>query len=329
MEKRGVIEIQMHWIFVIIAGAIILAFFIGIVAKQRSISGKELIFDITTDLDLIFSSARVSEGSITDIDIPELELNFDCRDYWIEGQKKPLKTKPVFASDKIIGNKILLWSLAWKMPFKVDTFLYVTSPQVRFVFIDAPAGLYNRIPEKINKENIASSELARLTDMENYKVKFILFDNNFNEMDFPAWIRKYDSVAVAVDSAEEKLTYYTYTNTWKKQGETFYLGEESLLGSFFSDNIDDYNCVMDKALRELNAVAGIYAERTKLLDNAGICPLFYGDNHVRLFTRLIAATGEDKGFSNGNIITEQIKAAADSIENANIEIEYGSCPPIY
>ena len=176
MKKRGVLEIQMHWIFVIIAGALILSFFVGIVVKQRSISRQELLFDITNDLDLLISGAKSTEGSITEIDIPDIEINFNCMDYWIEGQKKSLKNKPVFAHDSITGDKILFWSVAWKMPYKVDTFLYVSSPQIRYVFVNAPNRIYNSIPGKMTKENV--QDTSSLADEKNYKIKFVLFGKN-------------------------------------------------------------------------------------------------------------------------------------------------------
>lgn len=328
MKKRGVIEIQMHWIFVIIAGALILSFFIGIVVKQKSISRKELLFDITNDLDLLISGAKSTEGSITEIDIPELEINFNCRDYWIEGQKKSLKNKPVFAHDKIIGSQILFWSVAWKMPFKVDTFLYVSSPQIRYVFVDAPARIYNSIPDKIKKEEV--QDVSNLNDKENYKLKFILFNKNPLQLSFPNWLEKYDAVCVSVYEQGRRLEYYKFEKgSWRKQGTSSYLGDSSMLGSFFTDNIEDYNCIMDKALRELNVVSKIYTERTKLLDDSNVCPLFYGDTNLKLFEKIIQETSSEKSFSKGTVNAGSIEAAANSLNAVNRDIEFQSCPVLY
>ena len=36
MNKKGIIEIQFNWIFVLVVGAIILVFFFGFVQKQKS-----------------------------------------------------------------------------------------------------------------------------------------------------------------------------------------------------------------------------------------------------------------------------------------------------
>ena len=325
MKKRGVLEVQMHWVFVIIAGAIILAFFIGLVTRQRAVARKELIFDISNDLNLIISGARVTEGSITEIEIPNIEINFGCQDYWIEGQKKSLAGKPIFASDKIIGNNILLWTLAWNMPFKVDNFVYATSPQVRFVFLDPPDALYKKIPDKINKEKV--SKFDDLQDKGNYKIKFILFNKNPLQLAFPGWIKEYDAVAVSV--YEDKIEYYNFKNKWEKKGTSVYLGEESLLGAFFTDNVDDYNCIMDKAVRELNTVAKIYAERTRLLDKSNVCPLFYGDANIELLNSLAEETSGELKFSTGKIRIDAIKGSATSLRTLNRDIEFQSCPVIY
>ena len=328
MEKRGVLEVQMHWIFVIIAGAIILTFFIGIVAKQRSIARKELIFDITNDLDLLISVTNIAEGSVTKIDIPDIEINFDCRDYWVEGQKKSLQAKPVFAHDEIKGNQILLWTLAWKMPFKVDNFLYVTSPQIRYVFYQPPSGLYASIPDKISRER--ASNLADLNDKGNYKIKFILFNKQPLELAFPGWIKKYDTITVSVYEDENKIEYYSYKrDRWEKQGTTFYLGEPSMIGSFFTDNIDDYNCIMDKAVRELNIISKIYAERTGLLDESNVCPIYYGEENIRFLDDLADETSGEQKFSTGKIRIGAIKGIAASLKELNRDIELQSCPVIY
>ena len=46
--------------------------------------------------------------------------------------------------------------------------------------------------------------------------------------------------------------------------ETFdYIGQESLLGAIFSDDIDNYECVMDKVFDELNRVSLMYKDRIK------------------------------------------------------------------
>jgi hypothetical protein len=326
MEKRGVIEIQMHWIFVIIAGALILVFFIGLAVRQRGIARTELIFDIENDLNLLIQVGKAAEGSVSEIDMPELEINFGCRDYWIEGQKKSLGAKPVFANDKIISDKLVLWSRAWKMPFKVDTFLYMTSPRVRFVFFNIPASLYDDLPDAISKEK--ASELANLADNGNYKIKFVIFNKKASELGFPAWLRKYDVTAVSVFTDSRKIQYYSFRgNLPELQGETSYLGDESMAGAFFTDNIEDYNCIMDKAMAELNAVSKIYLEKTKLLDESNVCPLFYGDTNTGLLAEL--ASKSAKSFSRGTVNVQDIEGTANSIQAMNYDIEIQSCPPIY
>jgi hypothetical protein len=325
MQKKAVLEIQMHWIFVIIAGAIILTFFIGIVAKQRSISRQELIFDINSDLNLLFSGAQVSEGSITEVDIPNLEIEFSCRDYWIEGQKKTLGAKPVFAPKKIEGDKILLWALAWKMPFKVDNFLYVTAPNIRYVFVDAPSNIYAKIPGKVDKEQTTNP--SNLNDKGNKKIRFIIHNKRPVELSFPSWLKKYDVTALSVVE-ENRLEFYTYNNGWERQGSSFYLKEESLFGAIFSEDFEEYNCVMDKAVRELNAVAKIYAKRTEYLDYSSVCPLFYSEEDIRLFERIESETA-GKNFGSGNLRIVEITDIANALGELNTDIEFQSCPVLY
>jgi hypothetical protein len=328
MKKKGVIEVQLHWIFVLIAGALILTFFITISAKQKDVSHKELVFDINNDIDLIISGTKSTEGSVTEVGIPNIAIDFGCREYSIEGQKKSLQAKPMFASSQIKGDSLILWVLAWKMPFKVDNFIYATSPNVRFLFSNAPNSVYDIMPSKMNIEKV--SRFDNLTDDGSYALKLVLFGKTPMQFSFPGWMSKYKTTAVSVYEDQKKVEFYELKNNkWEKKSAVSYLGRESMIGAFFTDNPEDYACIMDKALGELNAVSRVYAERTKMLDNASICPLYYGQQNVALFEQLGELSSSKYKFSSSTVQVVSILSSAELIANLNRDIELQSCPVIY
>jgi len=60
--KRG-IEMQFHWIFILIAGAIILAFFFSLVAKQKSLSEEKLSISSFKELAIVLGLGGGMAGS--------------------------------------------------------------------------------------------------------------------------------------------------------------------------------------------------------------------------------------------------------------------------
>ncbi|MBW3017017.1 hypothetical protein KY316_01485, partial [Candidatus Woesearchaeota archaeon] len=166
MRKRGVLEIQLHWIFVLIAGAVILSLFIGFVARQRAAAETSLVFDVSNELDLLISGAKTATGLIP-VDIYDMQIDFSCQEYRIKDQRQSLLGRPVFASETVKDGDLLLWSVPWKIPFKIDNILYATSPKVRFVFINADDRIYGLIPRSINKVNVGN--LNDIEDEGDYK----------------------------------------------------------------------------------------------------------------------------------------------------------------
>ena len=75
--KRG-IEIQFNWVFILIAGGVILAFFFTIVTKQQTLSTERLAVQLSRDLDTVFSAAIAAKGVAQVLSIPRGGVVFDC-----------------------------------------------------------------------------------------------------------------------------------------------------------------------------------------------------------------------------------------------------------
>lgn len=69
-----------HWIYIIVAGAAILLFFIGFVTRQQGAAEQQLSLSVTQKLDGIFTGAALSEQTVNVIDVPQLEFFFTCDD---------------------------------------------------------------------------------------------------------------------------------------------------------------------------------------------------------------------------------------------------------
>ena len=64
LSRKAQIETQFNWLFILVAGAVILIFFAGIVIKQKSSSEQKIAENVMTDLQSIFTGGSVSTGTL-------------------------------------------------------------------------------------------------------------------------------------------------------------------------------------------------------------------------------------------------------------------------
>ena len=159
--------------FVLIAGGIILAFFVLMVMKQKGISEQGLETTIAVDLDAIFTGAQVSEGTATKIPLPRLEINVGCDGYRVGSVSRSLDSNLIFSPNLLKGRNLITWSKSWNYPFKAENFLYLTTDEVRYILAcdsdcDEIKALNSSLPEEMNKE-VCKDCFSDLEDLNNYK----------------------------------------------------------------------------------------------------------------------------------------------------------------
>lgn len=351
MKKRGVIEVHFNWIFVLIAGAIILFFFISIVNKQREFSEIRSSGTIITNLESILTGAQISTNTINIVDIPKVGIGFECNRYFIGVTHKQTKGDVIFSPNLLKGKKLITWALEWNMPYRVTNFLYLTDPELRYVIVNKPDRpgfkIFNELPKEMNKELIEINRLNTFSDKNNYKVKFIFFDNKeddvlskLNEM------QDGDVTAIVLMdfTGEDKIPdigkiefFQKKGPVWESKGITFYLKKESLFGAIFVADKEMYDCVMKKSFNKLNLVTKIYLNRSStLVDYYGINNLGCAGVHSSAVTNLrnMEITSEDRindfphrlqGLNNMAAMNDY----STNIKNENQRAQLFSCVLIY
>ena len=81
--KRGQVQITFNWIYILIAGGLILLFFAGIIVRQQSLAEERLAGNVVNTLETIFTAAGVSEKTKNFLDtsgIADLTLEFTCEE---------------------------------------------------------------------------------------------------------------------------------------------------------------------------------------------------------------------------------------------------------
>jgi len=355
MKKRGVLELHFNWIFVLIAGAVIFAFFIAVVNKQREFSEIKSSGTIITNLDSILTGAQVSTKTVNIIDMPKVDIGFECNRYFIGSVPKQIKSNVVFAPGLLKGKRMITWTLDWNVPYRVTNFLYITDPQLRYVIVydvateDVANKLYDELPKEINKENILVTEIAAdFKDKNNYKVKFVFLTDgdvtdapstdafgklsDMDDRDITAINVNVGSPDV-IESTGEIMFYENDEGGWLGMGvKTFYLKHESLFGAVFAEDDVMYNCAMRKAFKKLNFVSEIYNGRSSSLKD------YYGpldncyDPHSKDYLNEIVGYSDTQStdFPENFIFgIEDIENSANSVEGENHKAQLNSCALIY
>lgn len=361
-EKKGAIEVQFNWIFILIIGAIILLFFFSIVRTQKTVSEKKISGTVRRDIRAIFTGAGVSTGTASLIDVPKMEIEYDCEGYAIQ-KTSPIKPLVSFSPDSIIDIKLMLWALDWNIGFRVTNFLYITSPNIRYILVYEDADqqqhklvdkLNETLPSKyidededrktlMNKEIVKNSRLISLEDKNNQKIKFIFFNRNSADI---------ESAQISVKNMEDEditavnlipdpgrcgttLDCYGTAEFYTKEGLIFenkgsssYIKLSSFMGAVFADK-ETYDCNMENAFKRLSLVAEIYLNKTKTLQQYYTDTLNFPCSTImsQIETILIQIRSEAQSFETADIAN--LYSNIQSLEEYNDRAIKLSCAELY
>lgn len=309
--KKAQVEITFNWIYLLIAGAVILLFFVGIVVKQKVAAEEQLASEVVEVMDTIFAGAGVSEKTKNFIDtsgLADYTLYFNCE---IDSQGKSLsefgikekgssiqsRIEPIFSPQELKATKMVLWSLPYNFPFKVIDNLFVTSLNTKYFILFSQDKFYEEFlnaTQGFNRKEIL--DLSSVNPENNYQIRIIDLDGLFikeNQLVPDSLISMADDkVTAVVFSGSNRLTYYQKQgNLWKKMHlnplTIVSIAEErdaAKYAAIFSANDKIYQCNMQKAFQRLQFLLEIYEKKAKemnqyYLDNPGLgfskdCPIY-------------------------------------------------------
>ena len=365
MKKRGVVELQFNWIFVIIAGAVILLFFYNIASGQGALFQRLFYGEVLQDLNSIFISAEAARGTSSTMSIPPVNINFECGRYTIKDIPKANNNRIVFGPYDLETKNLIAWSYDWNVPYRVSNFLFITSPQVQYIFVNNGGQIGDDIDKffstlmEVLPKQLTKQKVKRVDDAknENYQqVRFVFFDP-FDSYDVESRtinkFKGYEDYEVSaikiIDIPGNEFTdgdgmfrgrvqfYEKRKNRFVKVGQPVPLfGKASLFAAIFSNHrkipAEDtlqYECIMGKALEKLSVVTQIYKLRTEALH----------DLYINRFPRDICYThyGVDgfegilnqakRGYKDD--IIQKIFDHGKTIQQQNTDAERQSCPYIY
>jgi len=363
LKKRGALELQFNWIFVLIVGALIVAFFIVVIQKQLQTSEYETQLTLQTKLNTLMQNAKSSPGTTFVVPLKDELRTLDlCTAglYINDNRELRIDLDTAFSPDliKSVRDEIILWVLPWEMPFEATNFVYVTSPDVRYVMVGKENGYADDIlndprrtslPEDLTKERVDPDKLQTIFDENNYKVRFVFFvdipsDNCKNNIEVNSQL-KGDITAVCIKPKEGGLDgwgevqYYKFEDGKLVQngGLTYYLGRPSLFGAIFAQDKNQFDCVMNQGYKRLAMITELYKRRTDSLalyysieEEDSPCYLsgiydFAFDALEGMSNTLEESVGEDRV---KNLYTDAFSSLS-SVSSMNYKTSLKSCPTIY
>lgn len=345
LSKKG-FELQFHWIFIMIAGALILAFFFSVAQKQRSLSQEKLSLTLASDVENIFTGAIVSRGTAQVLPVPPQGIAFECSEgcacrFSIGRASRDFGDKVMFAPALLSGQDVVVWAVEWKQPYRVTNFLFLTNPDIKYYFVYNDADqqsknvleqLTKNLPPLVNYEKITDENLPSVENEDYDSVVFVLL--NVKPVTLDSSFRKADVRAVEVINVppQAHLNFYrnngaelVYEKAWPIIDLT------AIYAAIFADSPKMYECGMKSAFKKMSYVSELYAERAEVLEADAIA----AEKTWCVYENSVSSLREQKNLAKSLVSSlEQSKIAQlnplmNELDKQNRVLVQQSCPEMF
>ncbi|HLC81601.1 MAG TPA: hypothetical protein VJH68_03005 [Candidatus Nanoarchaeia archaeon] len=295
INHKGQVEVTFNWVYILIAGAVILLFFVSLVVRQKSISEQHLAVDVVRILESIITGAQVSEKTKSSIPLgglSEQTLYFNCEDgvseYGVVGLPARVQNSfdSVFAPTTIQGSRLILWSLPYALPFKITDFLLVTSDNNHYFFLGEGQGLSDEFIEGAADSKpqltIQAQKVNSLSEISasGKKVRARIVDadgkNIVSQGRIPGQLlalEDKDLTAVSFTANNEANFFIKEGSFWKKLNlqpvpmvSQAVNRDAAVYGAIFTEDPEIYLCNMQKAYQRIRLISEIYEAKVQELE---------------------------------------------------------------
>jgi len=338
--KRGEFGFQLNWIYVTLIGIVILITAGTIISNIRQNAERSLLIDVAAYVDNILKNIQLNTNAESESNLPNVDIHFECDNLIAQASESytiSLSDNILFSPDTI-KNDLLGYSLYWYMPFDTEFFSYITSPRVKYVFLESALAqkLYDNVPRNINK--VITNQPTDYANEKVYKLRYITFDylpaiNILGE--FPHVDDK-DVSAIKIEVLDDagsfpnsfgKATFHNKKgNSFVSDGQLYFFDKATLLGIVYSEESSRYECNLKKALEKLSIMATLKKDKLKVFSqnpNYEKCPYERSLVVLNDLITLSSKTGPDQN------TLKAIYEKSKEIKDENILLQRLSCPLIY
>jgi hypothetical protein len=344
MLKKGMLGEQFNWIFVIVAGVMLLTFFIVFTVKYINLQEDRMDVDVARSLSLRFfglAQSHAAGGLIIDDTEGgaysfnpghDVQLRYTCLgdvgEIVINGNEEFARMKVteeiVFAPTAMSISSIDTWVYPWNHPFFVSNFIFLSPPERTYYFIGDHATLsnfdmYSKVQFNVQPETNLNSIISDLKG----DGRVVIFQNGGNPGSYTSGLIQLTEKfkffsALYVDLTNEQV-YFFKEDEWSGALPYYSFVDEAgvsndalLYSAIFSDSDLTYECGLNKAMKRLQTVSVIYALRLNLFaqtDPTPGCPMAYGSMKSQL----------------GNFVNDPKKESAQVLNNLNNGLVGSGC----
>lgn len=348
--KKGV-EAQFHWIFVLVAGALVTLIFVYFTQNTQDAFEKKGAARVLTDFDTLFTSFTADLNSQrTFPSQDDIVLDFVCRSvqdsftstFKLKSQSidKSLDHLIVFSHKLVGGRSIHVKTDDVVLPFPITNMIYVTDANTAYVLYNSaspPSDLTAKLnlAKSLLPKNATIIETNAIDDdlkkeLSGYdRVSFIGGTVNvdlINDMKNAVYV--YNIQIVTIDQLTNAVSGAVQFQRLQKDG-TLTTAEnmnvttkEFFLGALMSDSVESYNCNGLKFQRQMEFMVDVLVKRAETMQSTypadHLCKTYLGD-------AIIALKKVKSDFNKPNDFPESVK----ELEKANKDLISLSCPTVY
>ena len=342
-QKKAQIEVSFNWIFVLIAGAAILFFFIRVIDSEMDFGREATLSRAVNRMNSVMTALAQNPDSVSMQDRINYQIQFYCtiegHSYGIEGARatQSLPHQLIF-SPEIIGNsKLIAWVKTYDAPFPVGSMLYLTDEATQYVFIEDenPQKMrqyFELFPNNISKILTTLDEFTAKGD-QGYERYILIILEDAVEQGFSLGAGNARFAAkipyiVSIDEPNE-INFYEFgeynTLLLSNRENRGYFTQEQKIGAIITGHPDLYDCTMNKALEQTRITANINEARIQLLHDA------YPEAHSckQMYSLISQNLFIDMANSAKNEDFENLNAKYASIRSLNNQMLRTGCVTIY
>lgn len=362
--NKKAVEMQFHWIFILIAGALILGFFFSFALKQRAVGQERLQYTLLSQVDDILAKSQLKGGTAQHIPTPRQGIGFSCTQgcdcaFQIDNAQRQFNL-PIFSPDLIKGQDTFIWSMEWEQPYRVTNFLFLTNPEHKYYFVYDPQNsnsvklhseLTKNIPPAIlqnnevltqfNYQNVTVSELTNL-EAEDFEHKFVFIQTN------PTVPSDFNRIAAqAIQVGETTITFLSKTtrqNTFQENDVQRHIGLTSIYAAIFAQDGAMYTCGIEHALGKLATTSKVLAYRAAEIQKATCASCAFGlspdaCNNVNMdvcsnsvpgsIIDLLCEQNKKASETLGSLKVDELDSLKNRLDTENRKLLQQSCPEVF
>ncbi len=269
--KKGQ-SMQFNWIFVVVAGAIILVFFVGFGMQYANLQKSRESTTISRSIDQMINGLKGQE-QYKEINInTAFNFGFKCDGYIINNDPRSymnLSGKTLFTQKNYDVKGLYAWIKEFKRGFKIDNVIYLIDKDKKFYLISDGNeqyvnDLYNQMPN-----SFINIKLVSLNDLSTIKIigknnEFVFFTNPEQSI-LDQFKSKGD--IIILDIITKKITF------GNGDSQNF-IDNTFVYGAIFSGTYESYQCSHSSLTNKFNVINDIYTQKARNLQDccsSGTC----------------------------------------------------------